>query len=59
MRRLLPGPQGAASTLRAEAAEQAALVVMGAYGNSRLRQWIFGVTRRALRGAEVPMLMMH
>jgi nucleotide-binding universal stress UspA family protein len=23
-------------------AEQAALVVMGAYGNSRLRQWIFG-----------------
>jgi hypothetical protein len=34
--------QGAASTLLAEAAEQAALVVMGAYGNSRLRQWIFG-----------------
>src|SRR5215472_6187961 len=60
MRRLPPGPQGAASTLLAEAAEHAALVVMGAYGNSRLRQWIFGgFTRHILRGAEVPVLMMH
>jgi len=60
MRRLPPGPQGAASTLLAAAAEQAALVVMGAYGNSRLRQWIFGgFTRYILRGAEVPVLMMH
>jgi len=60
MRRLPPGPQGAASTLLAAAAEQAALVVMGAYGNSRLRQWIFGgFTRHILRGAEVPVLMMH
>ena len=60
MRRLPPGPQGAASTLLAEAAEQGALVVMGAYGNNRLRQWIFGgFTRHILRGAEVPVLMMH
>jgi nucleotide-binding universal stress UspA family protein len=60
MRRLPPGPQGAASTLLAAAAEQGALVVMGAYGNSRLRQWIFGgFTRHVLRGAEVPVLMMH
>ena len=60
MRRLPSGPQGAASTLLAVAAEQAALVVMGAYGNSRLRQWIFvGFTRHILRGAEVPVLMMH
>jgi nucleotide-binding universal stress UspA family protein len=60
MRRLPPGPQGAASTLLAAADEQAALVVMGAYGNSRLRQWIFGgFTRHVLRGAEVPVLMMH
>src|SRR5215467_8399875 len=60
MRRLPPGPQGAASTLLAEAAGQAALVVMGAYGSSRLRQWIFGgFTRHVLRGAEVPVLMMH
>ena len=58
--RLPPGPHGAASTLLAAAAEQAALVVMGAYGNSRLRQWIFGgFTRHVLRGAEVPVLMMH
>jgi nucleotide-binding universal stress UspA family protein len=60
MSRLPPGPQGAASTLLAAAAEQAALVVMGAYGNSRLRQWNFGgFTRHVLRGAEVPVLMMH
>ena len=60
MRRLPPGTQGAASTLLAAAAEQAALVVMGAYGHSRLRQWIFGgFTRHVLRGAEVPVLMMH
>ena len=60
MRRLPPGPHGAASTLLAAAAEQGALVVMGAYGNSRLRQWIFGgFTRHVLRGAEVPILMMH
>jgi nucleotide-binding universal stress UspA family protein len=60
MRRLPPGTQGAASTLLAVAAEQAALVVMGAYGNSRLRQWVFGgFTRQILRGAEVPVLMMH
>ena len=60
MHRLPPGPQGAASTLLAAAAEQAALVVMGAYGNSRLRQWIFGgFTRHVLRSAEVPVLLMH
>jgi nucleotide-binding universal stress UspA family protein len=60
LRRLPPGPQGAASTLLAAAAEQAALIVMGAYGNSRLRQWVFGgFTRHILRGAEVPVLMMH
>jgi nucleotide-binding universal stress UspA family protein len=60
MRRLPPGPQGAASTLLAAAAEQSALVVMGAYGNSRMRQWVFGgFTRHVLRGAEVPVLMMH
>jgi nucleotide-binding universal stress UspA family protein len=60
MRRLPPGPQGAASTLLAAAAEQGALVVMGAYGNSRMRQWVFGgFTRHILRGAEGPVLMMH
>jgi len=34
--------------------------VMGGYGRSRLREWIFGgFTLRVLRGAEVPVLMAH
>jgi nucleotide-binding universal stress UspA family protein len=46
--------------LNAAAAEQSALVVMGAYGHSRLREWIFGgFTEHVLRGAAVPVLMMH
>jgi nucleotide-binding universal stress UspA family protein len=59
-RHLQPGPHGAADTLLAAARDEGALVVMGAYGRSRLREWIFGgFTRHALRGAEVPVLMMH
>jgi nucleotide-binding universal stress UspA family protein len=51
---------GAADTLLAAAAEHAALVVMGGYGHSRLREWIFGgFTLRVLRGADVPVLMAH
>ena len=47
-------------TLLALAAEESALVVMGAYGHSRLREWIFGgFTEDVLRGAAVPVLMMH
>lgn len=59
-RHLQPGTGGAAATLLAAAGEQGALVVMGAYGHSRLREWIFGgFTEHVLRGAEVPVLMMH
>jgi nucleotide-binding universal stress UspA family protein len=59
-RHLRPDRQGAADTLLAAAAEQSALVVMGAYGHSRLREWVFGgFTERVLRGAVVPVLMMH
>jgi nucleotide-binding universal stress UspA family protein len=59
-RHLQPDPRGAADTLLTAAREQAALVVMGAYGHSRLREWIFGgFTQHVLRGAEVPVLMMH
>ena len=59
-RHLQPGAAGAADTLLAAAREEAALVVMGAYGHSRLREWVFGgFTRHVLRGAEVPVLMMH
>ena len=59
-RHIEPDPRGAADTLLAMAEEHRALVVMGAYGHSRLRQWIFGgFTQRVIRGAEVPVLMMH
>ena len=59
-RHLQPDRLGAADTLLAVAAEQGALVVMGAYGHSRLREWIFGgFTEHVLRDAAVPVLMMH
>lgn len=36
------------------------LVVMGCYGHSRAREWVFGgVTRTALREARLPLLMSH
>jgi nucleotide-binding universal stress UspA family protein len=57
---LLPKQAGAADTLLAAADERGALVVMGAYGHSRMRELIFGgFTRHVLRGAAVPVLMMH
>ena len=60
VRRLEPGTQGAAETLLMAAREQAALLVMGGYGHSRLRQWIFGgFTQRILRDAEIPVLIAH
>ena len=59
-RRLQPEARGAADTLLAAAGEHAALVVMGGYGHSRLREWMFGgFTQRVLQGADVPVLMMH
>jgi len=60
VRHLRPGAQSAADTLLSAAVEHAALLVMGGYGHSRLREWIFGgFTLRVLRGAEVPVLMAH
>ena len=59
-RHLQPGQAGAAGALLAAAGELGALIVMGAYGHSRVREWIFGgFTEHVLRGAEVPVLMMH
>jgi nucleotide-binding universal stress UspA family protein len=59
-RHLRPDRLGAADTLLAIAVEEKALVVMGAYGHSRLREWIFGgFTNHVVRGAAVPVLMMH
>ena len=60
VRRLQPSPHGAAETLLAAAREHAALLVMGGYGHSRLREWIFGgFTQRILRAAEIPVLIAH
>jgi nucleotide-binding universal stress UspA family protein len=57
---LQPGAQSAPDTLLSAAGENAALLVMGGYGRSRLREWIFGgFTLHVLRGAEVPVLMAH
>jgi nucleotide-binding universal stress UspA family protein len=59
-RRLSPGEAGAADTLLAAVREAKALLVMGGYGHSRLRQWIFGgFTRHVLQSAEVPVLIAH
>lgn len=59
-RHLQPDPQGATETLLGVACAERALIVMGAYGHSRMREWIFGgFTRHILQGAEVPVLMMH
>jgi len=47
-------------TLLSAAAEHKALLVMGGYGRSRLREWIFGgFTLHVLRGAAVPVLIAH
>jgi nucleotide-binding universal stress UspA family protein len=60
IRHLQPDGRSAADTLLSAAAEHAALLVMGGYGHSRLREWIFGgFTLRVLRDADVPVLMMH
>ena len=60
VRQLQPDARGGADTLLSAAAEHAALLVMGGYGHSRLREWIFGgFTLRVLRDAEVPVLMAH
>jgi nucleotide-binding universal stress UspA family protein len=60
VRHLRPDERSVADTLLSAAAEHAALLVMGGYGHSRLREWIFGgVTLQVLHDAEVPVLMMH
>ena len=60
VRHLRPDAHSPPDTLLSAAAEHAALLVMGGYGHSRLREWIFGgFTLRVLRGAEIPVLMAH
>jgi nucleotide-binding universal stress UspA family protein len=59
--RLQPDGRSPADTLLAAAAEHQALLVMGGYGHSRLRQWMFGgFTRHVLQTpAAVPVLITH
>ncbi len=58
--RLKSGAEGAAATLLAAADAKADLVVMGGYGHSRLREWVFGgFTEEVLGGAPLPVLIAH
>lgn len=58
--RLRSGDRNQAETLLAAAAENAGLLVMGGYGRSRLREWVFGgFTQRVLEEAPLPVLMVH
>jgi len=59
-RRLKPGAEGAAATLLAGIGDRADLLVMGGYGHSRLREWVFGgFTQHALADAPLPLLIVH
>jgi nucleotide-binding universal stress UspA family protein len=58
--RMRPGPDGAAATLLAGIAGHADLLVMGGYGHSRMREWVFGgFTQHVLAGAPLPVLLAH
>jgi nucleotide-binding universal stress UspA family protein len=59
--RLQPDGRSPADTLLAAAAERQALLVMGGYGHSRLREWIFGgFTQHVLQtAAAAPVLIAH
>jgi nucleotide-binding universal stress UspA family protein len=61
LRHLEPQSRPAPQTILAAAGEAGAgLLVMGAYGHSRLREWVFGgVTEHILRAAAIPVLMVH
>ena len=52
--------QDPADALLARIEGRAGLLVMGGYGHSRFREWVFGgFTRRVLTDAPLPVLMMH
>jgi nucleotide-binding universal stress UspA family protein len=59
--KVLPASDNIGEALLLEAASQpGALLVMGAYGHWRWREWAFGgVTEHVLRNATVPVLMVH
>ena len=54
------GDRSAPEILLAAAQERASLLVMGGYGHSRLREWVFGgFTQRVLEDAALPVLLAH
>jgi len=58
--RLQPGAGDPAETLINAAAARADLLVMGGYGHTRLREWVFGgFTQRVLADAPLAVLMSH
>jgi nucleotide-binding universal stress UspA family protein len=58
--RLISGPPGAVETLLDAASTRAGLLIMGGYGHSRLREWVFGgFTKRILAAAPLPVLIAH
>lgn len=58
--RLTPGPRHAAETLIAAARAKSGLLVLGGYGHSRLREWVFGgFTQRILANSPLPVLIAH
>jgi nucleotide-binding universal stress UspA family protein len=58
--RVAPGPDGAAETMLATAGAAADLLVMGGFGHTRLREWVFGgFTQRVLAEAPLPVLIAH
>jgi nucleotide-binding universal stress UspA family protein len=57
---LRPAESDGAEILRFARSQEADLIVMGAYGHSRLREWVFGgVTREVLHHSPVCCLMCH
>jgi nucleotide-binding universal stress UspA family protein len=57
---LHPADRDPIETLLAAASESTGLLVMGGYGHSRVREWVFGgFTRRVLANAPLPVLIAH
>jgi nucleotide-binding universal stress UspA family protein len=58
--RLRPTDDGAVAALLATARQRADLLVMGGYGHTRLREWVFGgFTQEVLSAAPLPVLLAH
>lgn len=60
MKRLAADASGGPEALLAAASDTAQLLVMGGYGHTRLREWVFGgFTQRALEDSPIPILIAH